>query len=44
MKFFPDYLKLAIIVELIGLSFIALIAVFEVKDGALIKRILKKTA
>ena len=44
MKFFPDYLKLAIIVELIGLSFIALVAVFEVKDGALIKRILRKTA
>ena len=44
MKFFPDYLKLAIIVELIGLSFIALVAVFEVKDGALIKKILRKTA
>lgn len=44
MKFFPDYLVLAIIVELIGLSFIALVAVFEVKDGALIKKIIKKTA
>ena len=44
MKFFPDYLVLAIIVELIGLSFIGIVAVFEVKDGALIKKILKKTA
>ncbi len=39
MKFFPDYLILAIIVEIIGLSFIALIAVFEIKDGALIKKL-----
>ena len=44
MKFFPDYLKLAIIVELIGLSFVAIVAVFEVRDGAIIKKILKKTA
>lgn len=44
MKFFPDCLILAIIVELIGLSFIAIIAVFEVKDGAIIRKILKRTA
>ncbi len=44
MKFFPDYLVLAIIVELIGLSFIALVAVFEVRDGAIIRKIIKKTA
>ena len=44
MKFFPDYLILAVIVELIGLSFIAIVAVFEVKDGALLKKIIKKTA
>ena len=44
MRFFPDYLTLAIIVELIGLSFIAIVALFEVKDGALIKKIIRKTA
>lgn len=44
MRFFPDYLILAIIVSLIGLSFIALVAIVEVKDGALLKKIIKKTA
>lgn len=43
MKFWPTYLTLAIIVELIGLSFIAIIAIFEVKDGVLFKKILTKT-
>lgn len=44
MRFFPDYLILAIIVELIGLSFIAIVAVFEVRNGEIIKKIIKKTA
>ncbi len=44
MKFLPDYLILAIIVELIGLSFIGIVAVFEVKNGALLKKIIRKTA
>ena len=44
MKFFPDCLVLGAAVSLIGLSFIALVAVFEVKNGAIIKKILKKTA
>lgn len=43
MTFWPQYLTLAIIVSLVGLSFIGIIAVFEVKDGALIKKILEKT-
>lgn len=43
MRFWPTYLTLAIIVELIGLSFIAIIAIFEVKDGALLKKIIAKT-
>ena len=44
MKFFPDCLVLGIIVELIGLSFIAIVAVFEYKDGKIIRKIIKKTA
>ncbi len=39
MKFFPNYLILAILVELIGLSLIAIVAAFEVKDGEIIKKI-----
>ena len=44
MRFMPDYLILAVIVELIGLSFIGLVAVFEVRNGALLKKIIRKTA
>lgn len=43
MSFWPTYLTLAIIVELIGLSFIAIIAIIEVKDGAILKKIIAKT-
>lgn len=43
MTFWPEYLTLAIIVELVGLSLIGIIAIFEVKNGALIKKILEKT-
>lgn len=43
MTFWPDYLTLAIVVSLVGLSFIGIIAVFEVRNGALIKKILEKT-
>lgn len=44
MTFFPDCIILAIIVELIGLSFIGIVALFEVKDGELIRKIIRKTA
>ncbi len=43
MKFWPEYLTLAIIVSLVGLSFIGLVALCEVKDGRLIKKLLAKS-
>ncbi len=43
MKYWPNYLTLAIILSAIGLSFIGLIAVIEIKDGRLVKKLLAKS-
>ncbi len=42
MKYWPEYLTLAIIVSAIGFSFILLIAVCEIKNGALVKKLFSK--
>lgn len=43
MTFWPEYLTLGICVSVLGLSFILIIALFEFKDGALIKKLAEKT-
>ena len=43
MRFWPDYLTLAIIVSLVGLSLIAIVFVLEYKNGKIFRRILAKT-
>lgn len=43
MTFFPDSLILAMILELIGLSFIGFVVMFEWRDGELLSKLLRKT-
>lgn len=43
MRFWPDYLTLAIIVSLVGLSLIAIVFVLEYKNGKIFRMILAKT-
>ncbi len=43
MSFWPDYLTLAIVVSIVGVSLVAVVFVIEYKNGAILKRILSKT-
>ncbi len=43
MEFSPDYLRLAVILSIAGLVIIAVIFVFEYKNGVIINKLLKKS-